>query len=298
MRIWFGTGVILAACVAAGFWLTAPTGFAPGAFGDKQGDPLRGERIFNIGGCASCHKAPGAGEDERLVLAGGIRFETEFGAFLAPNISPGPKGIGGWTARDLANAMIHGVSPDGAHYYPVFPYDSYQRTQPSDIIDLKAYLDTLPISATASQPHDLGVPFSIRRTVGLWKWMFLDRGWRLQDAETDQIARGRALVEGLGHCGACHTPRNALGGPATDQWLAGAPNPDGKGRIPNITPHESALGGWSEADIAGYLTLGFRPDYDTAGGSMVDVIDNLKRLPAEDIAAIAAYMKALPAIAD
>ena len=295
MRLWLGLGLILAACAAAGLWLTAPTTLDDAAFAEREGDPIRGERIFNAGGCASCHKAPGAEEDARLVLAGGVRFETEFGTFVAPNISPGPEGIGGWSALDLANAMIHGVSPDGAHYFPVFPYDSYRRASRDDIVDLKAYIDTLPVSSAPSAPHELSFPFSIRRGVGLWKLLYLSPDWVLQEAETDQIARGRELVEGLGHCSACHTPRTLFGGPDAGQWLAGGPNPDGRGRIPNITPHESALGGWSEIDIVTYLTIGLRPDYDAAGGSMVDVIDNLKRLPEDDITAIAAYLQAIPA---
>ena len=115
------------------------------------------------------------------------------------------------------------------------------------------------------------------------------------DTANPKLARGQYLVEGPGHCGECHTPRNALGGFEPDQWLAGAPNPEGQGRIPNITPGSKSIGGWSESDIVNYLETGFTPDFDSVGGSMVEVQKNIARLPASDREAIAAYLKAVPA---
>ncbi|EAQ03564.1 Diheme class I cytochrome c [Pseudooceanicola batsensis HTCC2597] len=280
----------------AGFWIaTMPRPLPDDTFAGLTGDAARGEVIFWAGGCASCHAAPGAkgeGED-RLVLAGGRPFPSDFGTFHAPNISPGAAGIGGWSVRDLGNAMRRGLSPGGAHYYPAFPYTSYIRAAPQDIADLHAFLQTLPASDTPNIPHEVGFPFSVRRLLGGWKLLFLSEDWVLAEPETDEIARGRYLVEALGHCAECHTPRNALGAPDRDRWLAGAPSPDGPGTIPNITP---ARLDWSAVDIAAYLKTGFTPDFDSAGGDMAEVVQNLSHLSDADLAAIAAYLKAVPPV--
>lgn len=278
-----GASLLIAAAL---FWLSAPERADPAVVAELKGDPARGARIFAAGGCASCHAAPGAEGEARRVLAGGKRFESPFGAFIAPNISPHEAGIGGWSALDLVNAMNHGVSPDGAHYYPAFPYVSYAGARVAEIVDLKAYLDTLPPDPTESRPHEVGFPFSIRRGLGLWKALYMDDPGEI-------VERGRYLAEALGHCAECHTPRDALGGMDRSRWMAGAPTPDGKHRVPNITPHADGIGGWSEGDIAYYLETGFRPDYDVAGGEMAEVVQNMAELPPEDRAAIAGYLKAL-----
>lgn len=277
---------------AAGLWLTAPERIDPADLAGLSGDATRGEVIFNIGGCASCHAAPGAEEEARLVLAGGEKFVTEFGTFIAPNISPGPEGIAGWSAEDLANAMMKGVGREGEHLYPAFPYPSYERMKLADVIDLKAYLDTLPVSDMASQPHELGFPFNIRRGLGLWKLINLHPE-PIFPSDDPLVDRGRYLVEGPGHCGECHTPRDVTGGTDMTRWLAGGPNPDGKGKIPSLRQGEGGLD-WSAVDIAAYLKTGFTPDYDVAGSSMADVIRNTSKLPDEDHQAIAAYLKSLP----
>lgn len=285
--------LLIAAAVlgAIGFlWLTIPKRVAPEDFAGIEGDATAGEAVFIAAGCSSCHAAPEA-KDTR-VLAGGQRFPSEFGTFVAPNISMHPEvGIGGWTLADFATALRHGTSPDGRHYFPAFPYTSFVRMTDEQIADLWAFMQTLPADATPNQPHEVSFPFSIRRGVGLWKLLNLSPGWVMQDAPTPQIERGRVLVEALGHCGECHTPRNALGGLRLDAWLSGAPNPSGKGRIPALTPGEFD---WSAADIAYYLETGFTPDFDSAGGHMVAVIKNFSQLPAEDREAVAAYLKALP----
>lgn len=288
--------------LAAFLFVTSPDTLDGKAIAEIEaaaGDLGRGEKIFLIGGCASCHAAPDAKDKARLVLEGGHRLKSPFGTFVAPNISPDTEnGIGGWTLAEFANAMLRGVSPDGRHYYPSFPYGSYRRMSAQDISDLWTYLRTLPKSPRPNEAHELGFPFRVRRGVGAWKWLYFDDApakiARIAN-ETDKIARGRFLVEGPGHCGECHTPRDSLGGPDLDRWLAGGPNPEGKGGIPNITPGGKKFADWSEADIAEYLSSGFTPDYDSAGGAMVDVIANTSLLPAADRAAIAAYLKAVPA---
>ncbi|KUJ77009.1 hypothetical protein AVO45_11040 [Ruegeria marisrubri] len=285
--------LLIAAAVlgAAGFfWLTIPVRVTPEDFAGVEGDETAGEAVFIAAGCSSCHSAPEA-KDTR-VLTGGQRFPSEFGTFVAPNISMHPEaGIGGWTLVDFATALRHGTSPDGQHYFPAFPYTSYVRMTDQQIADLWAFMRTLPADTSPSQPHEVSFPFSFRRGIGLWKLLNLSPGWVVQDAPTPQIERGRVLVEALGHCGECHTPRNAMGGLKLDAWLSGAPNPSGKGRIPALTPGEFD---WSAADIAYYLETGFTPDFDSAGGHMVAVIKNFSQLPPEDREAVAAYLKALP----
>ncbi len=281
----------------AAFWLlTWPDRLPDDALAGLTGDVARGERVFLAGGCASCHAAPNAKDEARLVLAGGQRFPSAFGTFLAPNISPDPThGIGTWSAMDLANAMLRGVSPEGAHYYPAFPYTSYTHVTAQDVTDLHAYLATLPATNTPSQPHEISFPFTIRRGLGLWKHLYATDDWVLTGDLTPEQTRGRYLVEGPGHCGECHTARDLFGGLQRDAWLTGAPTPDGKGKIPGISPAQLD---WSESDIAYYLETGFTPDFDAAGGHMASVILNTAQLPASDRAAIAAYLKALPAPGD
>ncbi len=259
-----------------------------------QPDPEAGEAIFWATGCASCHAAPGARGEDRLVLAGGRRFETEFGSFAAPNISTDPdRGIGGWDLAAFASATMQGVAPDGRHYYPAFPYPSYRLAELQDIVDLKAFMDTLPASDRANDPHDLRFPYSIRRGVGLWKRMALEDGWAVTGDLTEAEARGRYLAEALAHCAECHTPRDRFGRLDRDRWLAGAPNPSGDGRIPGITP---ATLTWSQSEVAGYLSSGFTPDFDTAGGTMAAVVASLGQLPREDLDAIAAYLARVPPV--
>jgi len=282
---------VLVAGAGAGY-VTAPKRIAPEALPEYTADPGRGARIFNAGGCASCHAAPGARGEARLVLSGGLRLKTPFGTFVAPNISPDPDhGIGAWSEADFVSAVMLGTAPDGRHYYPAFPYTSYARMRQEDVRDLFAYLKTLPPSERADEPHELGFPFNIRRGLGLWKLLYLSPE-PVTSGGDETVARGRYLVEGPGHCGECHTPRDPFGGLDLDRWLRGAPSPDGEGKVPDITP---ARLDWSAADIAYYLETGFTPDFDSAGGAMVEVIENISRLPAEDRQAIAAYLKSLAA---
>ncbi|MEL6946597.1 MAG: cytochrome c [Pseudomonadota bacterium] len=266
------------------------------------GDAARGKLVFLASGCASCHAAEKAQGDAKLVLAGGYRFETPFGTFLAPNISSDKThGIGDWTLAQFANAVLRGVTPDGSHYYPAFPYAAYQNMTDQDVSDLYVYMKTLPADATPSKPHEVGFPFNIRRGLGVWKALNVKNGWVVADVpkgvdDKAQFERGRYLVEVLAHCGECHTPRDALGGMKRDQWMAGAAAPHGKGRIPNITPHETGIGSWSKQDIIYSLETGFTPEFDSFGSTMADVQLNMAQLPASDREAIALYLKSLPGL--
>ena len=278
--------------------ITRPSTIPADALPDYAGDAVAGERVFWAGGCASCHATPVNGRrakgDDRLVLGGGVELESPYGSFHVPNISPHADGLEGWTTLDFVNAMMRGVSPDGRHYYPSFPYASYARMRIEDVIDLKAFLDTLPAVAGTTPGHELGIPWNTRRGIGFWKRLYLDAG-PVVEMTDPEAELGRYLVEGPGHCGECHTPRDALGGLITSSWLTGAPSPEGKGSVPDITPGESGIGEWSAADIEYYLETGFTPEFDTAGGPMVAVQENMAELTKADRAAIAKYLKALPA---
>jgi len=278
---------------AGALWLLArPQPLDAAAVAGLTGDVARGEQVFWAAGCASCHMAAEAEGAAQLVLAGGQRFVSDFGTFVAPNISQDPEhGIGGWTLLELANALKRGVSPDGAHYFPALPYAAYARMAMQDVADLHRFLQTLPADATPSQPHALSFPFDRRAAVGLWKLLFLREDWVVDGELTPTAARGRYIVEALAHCGECHTPRNLLGGLDRGRWLQGAPNPSGEGRVPDITP---ATLGWSAPDIVQYLTTGFTPEFDSVGGHMAHVVTNLARLPEADRQAVAQYLLELP----
>ena len=294
MRLWAGMAAL---GLGAALWaLAQPQGLDDGAraaLAAHVPDAENGARVFWAAGCAGCHAAPGldatAPTEARLVLSGGRRLNSDFGAFLAPNISMDPtQGIGAWSLEDFAGAVMRGVSPEGGHYYPAFPYTHYIRATPGDIADLWAFWQGLPADATPSQPHELRFPYSMRWGVGLWKRLYLDDDFVTPASDDPQIRRGQYLVEALAHCAECHSPRDRLGGLDTARWMAGAPNPSGEGRIPPIPDP-----GWSAEDIAAYLFSGFTPGFDVAGGSMTDVVAHMARLPAEDRAAIAAYLIAL-----
>lgn len=262
-------------------WETAEAAVAPG-------DPNAGRIVFYESGCDSCHQSPG--QDDPLKLGGGAPLATPFGTFYPPNISTDPNdGIGAWTVVDFANALLGGVSRDGQHLYPAFPYPSYRLMTTGDVRDLFAFLKTLPPVQGRAPSTRLRFPFNIRRAIGFWKWLYLkpppappadaSPSWRL----------GRYLVEGPGHCAECHSPRDALGGIAWSRRLQGGPLPDGKGKAPALTPE--ALRDWSREDIADALSSGFTPSGDTLGGPMAAVVRNTAQLPAAYRAAIADYLK-------
>lgn len=275
------------------WWFTRPNPMPDSQFAGLTGEARRGEMVFWASGCASCHMADGAKDADQLVLKGGQRFVTQFGTFVAPNISNDPdQGIGAWTTAELGSALMRGVGRDGQHLYPALPYASYNKMTLQDVADLRVFLATLPSDPTPSAPHELGFPFNIRATLGLWKLVNLSTAWTIADPLTPQETRGRYLAEAQAHCGECHTPRNLMGAMDRRLWLAGAPNPDGKSKTPNITPGKLT---WSEADIVEYLTSGFTPEFDSVGGHMAHVVDNMARLPEADRRAVAAYLKKVPA---
>lgn len=290
MRSYISAFCGLAIVVAATGWvLTTPDTISETEIASVEPDLQRGEIVFFAAGCSSCHTAPDNEIDGEIILSGGKQFATEFGTFIAPNISSDKQyGIGNWSTHQFVNAVLKGVSPHNQHYYPAFPYSSYSKMTLPDAVSLFSYLQKLTPSPAPSQANDVPFPFNIRRGLGLWKLLFTSDQWVVEGELSDQQNHGRYLVEALGHCGECHTSRNLLGGLQRSAWLQGATNPNGKGKIPDISP---AGLDWSENDIAEYLKSGFTPEFDTAGGEMVDVIKNTSKLSDEDRLAIASYLK-------
>ena len=289
--------VVLAGAAAFGVygWLTAtPSALVVATEAAYTPDLANGQTTFNAGGCSSCHAVPG--QPDRLKLGGGLALASPFGTFYVPNISPDPTdGIGRWNEAQFVTAVTKGVSPSGTHYFPAFPYTTYAHARVSDIRDLFAYLKTLAPVPGKVRDHDVPFPFNIRRNIGIWKWLFMDaRPFAPDTARPAQWNRGAYLVNSLGHCAECHSPRNFLGGVVAAQRFAGGPDPDGKGFVPNIT--QKGISDWSEKDIAYFLDSGQTPDGDSAGGSMVSVIRNISQLSEADRNAIATYIKSLPPV--
>jgi mono/diheme cytochrome c family protein len=288
--------VVLAGAAAFGvyWWLTAPPIMLAATEPAYTPNLANGLTTFNAGGCSSCHAVPGQGDRTRL--GGGLAIPSPFGTFYAPNISPDPAdGIGRWTEAQFVNAVTKGVSPAGTHYFPAFPYTSYAHAKVEDVRDLFAYLKTLAPVSGKVRDHDVPFPFNIRRNVGIWKLLFMDgKPFKADPARSAQWNRGAYLVNSLGHCAECHSPRNFLGGIIAAQRFAGGPNPEGEGWVPNIT--QKGLGEWSAKDIAYFLETGQTLDGDTIGGAMARVIRNTSQLSAEDRAAIAEYIKSLPPV--
>ena len=288
--------VILAGVAGLGifWWLTIPAVVAANALPPHTPSLANGLTTFNAGGCSSCHAVPN--QPDRLKLGGGLPIPSPFGTFNVPNISPDPNdGIGRWSEADFVTAVLKGTSPAGVHYFPAFPYTSYQHAKVEDIRDLFAYLKTLPPVTGKARDHDVPFPFNIRRNVGVWKFLFMDgKPFTSDTSHSAPWNRGAYLVNSLGHCAECHSPRNFLGGIIDAQRFAGGPNPEGEGWVPNIT--QKGLDEWSVKDIAYFLETGQMPDGDSVGGSMARVIKNTSQLSPEDRAAMAEYLKSLPAV--
>jgi mono/diheme cytochrome c family protein len=289
--------VLLLAIAGAALWfLTAPRpAYGPGAaaLAEGKGDAARGRLVFAAADCASCHASPG--QPDRLRLGGGLALESPYGTLHVPNISQDRvDGIGSWRTVDLANALLSGVSPKGHHYYPVFPYPAYAKMKLEDVVDLAAFLRTLPAVHGRPPPHDLTFPFNVRRGVGIWKLLYFDRAPIVPDAaRSAEWNRGHYLVGALAHCVECHSSRNVLGAVKRSTRFAGGRDPTGTGFAPNITP--TGIGSWTEDDVARMLADGRTPDLRVVGSSMAEVVTNTSELPESDRRAIATYVKTLVA---
>jgi mono/diheme cytochrome c family protein len=259
------------------------------------GDAKRGEYLAKIASCAGCHTEDREGA---VPYAGGRALKTPFGTFYGPNITPDhDAGIGNWSEADFIQAMRFGVRPDKAAYFPAFPYPSFTKITDSDLQDLWAYLRTLKPDKQPSRKHDLGLFFGWRFPLRFWKLLFFKPGPFIQDpVRSVTINRGAYLVQALGHCGECHTPRNILGAPKNGRFLAGGKGPDGK-NVSNITP--AHLKKWSDKELKDYLTTGILPDGDVANKTMGEVIQNAtSKLTSDDLGALISYLRTVTPVAD
>lgn len=276
---------IILACIIL-LWLSAGSAWA-------GGDAKRGEYLAAAANCISCHTVEAKGA---VPYAGGHALRTPFGTFYGPNITRHDKeGIGRWNESDFINAMRFGTRPDGAPYFPAFPYLSYTMVTDNDLTDLWTYLRTIPPNNAPSRKHDLGILFDWRFPLRLWKWLFFTPGAFVADLkQTNQINRGAYLVRALGHCSECHTPRNLLGAPRQSRYMAGGKGPDGK-KVPNLTP--ARLKKWSDKDLKEFMVTGLFPDGDVVKETMGIVIRNsTSKLVSSDLDAMITYLRSLPRI--
>jgi len=266
------------------------------AFAEARAEPsaemiAHGKALTIAADCASCHTANPA-----RPFAGGVRIDTPFGALYSANLTPDrDTGIGAWTDADFINALRYGVDPDGSRYYPAFPYPNFTKLTREDILAIRAYLATLTPVQNITPEAELRFPFNFRILMRAWNYLFLRPGFLEPDQQKGaDWNRGRYLVEAVGHCGACHTPKNFFGADKRGQYLAGgvvdgwfAPRLDGAAR--------GGLTSWSVEDIVEYLQSG-RNAKSHAGGLMAEVVTNsTSQISDADAHAIAVYLKSLPA---
>ncbi len=255
-----------------------------------KGDAKHGAYLARMAGCIACHTNAKQGGPP---LAGGLALKTDFGTFYTPNLTTDQKqGIGAWSVEDFAKAVRKGVSPDGAPYYPAFPYPFYAKFSDQDIADLWAAFQTVPANDLPSKDHELKIPFNFRSGLKLWRAAYLDFGsFSLDPEKSDQWNRGKYIVRGAAHCGACHTPRNFAGARQAEFALHGSDGlPDG-GKSPPITAQALNEGGWTVNNLAYALRTGVMPDGDAFGGSMGEVVrDGTQYLSQQDREAIATFL--------
>jgi mono/diheme cytochrome c family protein len=264
------------------------------AFGAFAQDAKRGEYVSKAAGCLGCHTEE---RKNAVSYAGGRALKTPFGTFYGPNITPHKEaGIGAWSEADFVRALREGRRPDGANLFPAFPYPSFTRMSDADLKDLWAYLRSLPASSRPSQPHELGFFYRWRFLVTIWKWFFFTPGPLVPDAAKSAVLnRGAYLVQALGHCGECHTPRNFLGGAKQSRFLAGAKL--GETAVPNITP--TRLKKLGDGELKDVLRTATTSDGDVLAESMSEVVRNTtSQLTEQDLDAMIAYLRSLPALPD
>jgi mono/diheme cytochrome c family protein len=301
---------LLAACLAAATTLLICIAVRPSTASLTQDDPkpataplpvsdlaARGRYLTDAGNCISCHTRPGA-----VPFSGGVPFETPFGTIYSSNITSDPiTGIGHWTVEDLRRAMHEGIAADGYRLFPAFPYPEFSKVTDADVGEIYAYLRTL--KAVRYSPPKNGLAFSQRWGMMLWNRSFFTEGRFTDDpGQSAEWNRGAYLVQGLGHCGACHTPRNLFMAELADKAYQGGVIQDyvTKDKIRrwsavNLTSAKDGLGAWSVNDLAKYLQTGSSTRAGTFGPMNEVIVNSLKRLLPEDVKAMAVYLKSLPA---
>ena len=252
------------------------------------GDANRGFYIARMAGCITCHRAAGEGES---LFSGGLEIESRAGSYYVPNITPHPEdGIGGWSFEDFARSLTEGLDPEGRHFFPVYPYPFYTHMSSQDIVDLWEAVKSVPPVAGKAPGHKLRLFYRMRGAVGGWKNRFMTPGeLPVDESRSEQWNRGRYLAEGPAHCGACHTPRGAMGGRDLSRRYQGGVEKVGSNG-PDITTATLKANGWTEGDLAWSLRSGIMPDGDTYGSSMAELVHHGTRyLSNADLDAIANY---------
>lgn len=287
-------GALALAAALVGVALTAPGASqtsppAPVPAAPSQVD--RGRYLAVLGDCESCHDRPGGQK-----LAGGLPLNTPFGIIYSANITPDrDTGIGGWSEADFYRAMHEGRDDQKTHLYPAFPYPYFTRMSRADVDAIRAYLMTQPTASYRPPTNRLPFPLTIRALIGFWNWLYFKPGdFQATAGQSPQWNRGAYIVNGAGHCAACHTPKSFLGGDQQARFLQGglldnwfAPNLNGDAR--------DGLADWTAADITEFLKTG-RNTRTSASGAMSDVIaHSTSQMTDADLAAVAAYLKSLPA---
>ena len=279
--------IVSAVCAACAADPVAPEA-VPARSSFDPGLIAKGAQLAAIGNCQVCHTAEGGRS-----FAGGRPIETPYGAFYAPNITPDSEtGIGRWSEGAFARALREGVDREGRNLYPAFPYEYYTRLADEDVRALYAYVATREPVRAPNRPHELRAPFNSRSLIGPWKALYFERGaFQPDPARNAQWNRGAYLVNGLGHCGACHTPRNALGGEKKDERFGGGVAERWHG--PALDARSPAPLPWTAEQLYKYLRTGLDYVHAIAAGPMEPVVRNLARAPEEDVRAMAAYLEAL-----
>ncbi len=290
--------MLVAALGLGALWLlSAPRPLDAAALPQHTADLDNGKLLFNAAGCRSCHM-PGpdlVGVDPALP-AGGAPLKTPIGTFYPLNLTPDAEtGIGTWTDIQFVNAVMRGISPEGEHLVPALPYTSYAHMKVEDVLDIRAYLASLPAVSSPERAADIPMPMLLRRGIGLWKWIGLSTTpWSPDPSQSDSWNRGSYLVTGPGHCAECHTPRDSFMALDTTRAYEGGPHPEGVGRVPSLRGLIER-GRYKDAkDIATALQYGEIMGYDKlASGGMGQVQTNISKLPESDILAIGDYLASL-----
>lgn len=251
----------------------------------------KGAELSAIGNCQVCHTA-----ERGRSFAGGRPLHTRFGIFYGTNITPDPDtGIGGWSEAAFLRALREGVDRDGRHLYPAFPYEYFTKLTDEDIRALYAFIMTREPVRAENRPHDLRFPFNVRSLVGVWKRLYFERAaFQPDPARSAEWNRGAYLVHGLGHCGACHTPRDSLGGERKGQLFAGGEAEGWHG--PALNAANPAPVPWSAEQLYKYLRTGLDDLHAIAAGPMEPVVRNLAAVSEQDVRAMAAYLVALAGV--
>lgn len=251
----------------------------------------KGKYLVTVGDCVSCHTTPNGPE-----FSGGLKINTPFGVLYSPNITPDPEtGIGNWSREDFYKALHNGIGKNGEHLYPALPYVFYTKITKNDIEAMYAYFKSLPPTKNKIPKNNMSFPYNIRQA--LWGWKLLNFKPQTFETHPDQSIewnRGAYLVEGLGHCGSCHTPRNFIGAIKDDRSYQGAQI--AAWYAPDITSNRYVgLGDWTLEELISFLRYGHVTGKTSAVGPMAEVVENsLSKLTPEDIKAMAVYLKSIP----